>query len=97
MLATLRDHQAELEAVGVVHLRLHGSVARGDASEASDVDLIADFDAIRKYSLLDRVALGNGLTGSGSPLVWGILVLRRMESAITTTANASVGESSASS
>jgi uncharacterized protein len=61
VIATLREHQAELEAAGVVHLRLHGSVARGDASDASDVDLIADFDAARKYSLLDRVALENRL------------------------------------
>ncbi|HXJ95861.1 MAG TPA: nucleotidyltransferase domain-containing protein [Terriglobia bacterium] len=61
IIATLRDHQAELEAASVVHLRLHGSVARGDASDNSDVDLIADFDAARKYSLLDRVALENRL------------------------------------
>jgi uncharacterized protein len=62
VIATLRQHQVELEAAGVVHLRLHGSVARGDASEASDVDLIADFDDARKYSLLDRVALENRLS-----------------------------------
>ncbi|HUI43977.1 MAG TPA: nucleotidyltransferase domain-containing protein [Terriglobia bacterium] len=62
VIAALREHRAELEAAGVVHLRLHGSLARGDASNASDVDLIADFDAGRKYSLLDRVALENRLT-----------------------------------
>jgi uncharacterized protein len=61
VIATLRQHQAELEAAGVVHLRVHGSVARGDASDYSDVDLIADFDAARRYSLLDRVALENQL------------------------------------
>lgn len=61
MIATLRRHQAELEGAGVVHLRLHGSVARGDASDASDVDLIAEFDAARRYSLLDRVGLENRL------------------------------------
>lgn len=48
VIATLREHRAELEAAGVVHLRLHGSVARGDASNASDVDLIADFDSARR-------------------------------------------------
>jgi uncharacterized protein len=62
VIAALRAHRAELEAAGVVHLRLHGSVARGEASNASDVDLIADFDTTRKYSLLDRVALQNRLT-----------------------------------
>jgi uncharacterized protein len=62
VIAALREHRAELEAAGVVHLSLHGSVARGDASTASDVDLIADFDSAREYSLLDRVALENRLT-----------------------------------
>ena len=61
VIAALREHRAELEAAGVVHLRLHGSVARGEASDASDVDLIAEFDAARQYSLLDRVALENRL------------------------------------
>ena len=61
VIATLREHQAELEAAGVLHLRLHGSLARGDSSGSSDVDLIADFDAAREYSLLDRVALENRL------------------------------------
>jgi uncharacterized protein len=61
VIAALRAHRAELEAAGVVHLRLHGSVARGNASTVSDVDLIADFDTSRKYSLLDRVALENRL------------------------------------
>ena len=59
--AALREHRAELQAAGVVHLRVHGSVARGDASSVSDVDLIADFDTSRKYSLLERVALENRL------------------------------------
>jgi predicted nucleotidyltransferase len=62
VIATLREHRPELEAAGVVHLRLHGSVARGDNSTVSDVHLIADFDTARKYSLLDRVALENRLS-----------------------------------
>jgi predicted nucleotidyltransferase len=55
----LREHEPELKAAGIVHLRLHGSVARGDASAASDVDLIADFDATKPLSLLDMVGLEN--------------------------------------
>jgi uncharacterized protein len=62
VIAALGEHRAELDAANVVHLRLHGSVARGDASTASDVDLIADFDSGREYSLLDRVALENRLS-----------------------------------
>ena len=61
VIAKLREHEPELKAAGIVHLRLHGSVARGEASEASDVDLIAEFDATKPLSLLDMVGLENRL------------------------------------
>jgi predicted nucleotidyltransferase len=57
----LRECEAELRRAGIVHLRLHGSVARGEAGPDSDVDLIAEFDAARKFSLLDLVGLENRL------------------------------------
>jgi hypothetical protein len=60
VIATLRAHEPELKAAGILHLRLHGSVARGDATAASDVDLIADIDTSRRLSLLDMVGLENG-------------------------------------
>ncbi len=43
-------------------LTLFGSVARGDANEESDVDLMADFDRAKKLSLLSAVGLENKLT-----------------------------------
>ena len=61
VIAKLREHEPELKAAGIVHLRLHGSVARGEASEASDVDLIAEFDAAKPLSLLDMVGIENRL------------------------------------
>jgi predicted nucleotidyltransferase len=61
ILEILRSHQPELKAAGIVHLRLHGSVARGEASPESDVDLIAEFDASKRLSLVDMVALENRL------------------------------------
>jgi predicted nucleotidyltransferase len=48
----LRAHEAELKAAGIVRLRVFGSVARGDNSPASDVDLLADFDMTKRYTLL---------------------------------------------
>jgi uncharacterized protein len=39
MLAILRAHEGELRALGVETITLFGSVARGEASSASDVDL----------------------------------------------------------
>jgi hypothetical protein len=52
ILANLRAHAAELHAVGLTHLRLFGSIARNDASSGSDIDLLADFDASARISLL---------------------------------------------
>jgi uncharacterized protein len=40
ILATLRAHEAELRTAGVQSLSLFGSVARGEATEASDVDVL---------------------------------------------------------
>ena len=59
---TLRRHEPELRSSGVVHIRVYGSVARGEETPASDVDLLAEFDGSRLYSLLDRVALERRLT-----------------------------------
>jgi predicted nucleotidyltransferase len=57
----LRAHRAELRAAGIVHLRLHGSVARGEATADSDVDLIAEFEPGRRLTLIDMVRLENRL------------------------------------
>ena len=48
----LREHAPELKADGLVHLRVFGSVARGEASPQSDVDLMADFDKSKRVTLL---------------------------------------------
>jgi predicted nucleotidyltransferase len=56
--ARVYDHRS----AGVEHLSLLGSWSRGTAVPAlSDIDLIADFDARREYSLFDRVRLENRL------------------------------------
>jgi uncharacterized protein len=58
----LRQHEPELKAAGIVHLRLHGSVARGEATGTSDVDLVADLDPAKALSLLDMIGLENRLS-----------------------------------
>src|SRR5271154_6935216 len=40
--AKLKEHEAELKQLGIEHLYLFGSTARGDAREDSDVDLFFD-------------------------------------------------------
>jgi uncharacterized protein len=63
IVARLREHEGELKAAGIEHLAVHGSYARGTAiGEASDVDIIADFDRAKKLSLIGRVHLENRLT-----------------------------------
>ena len=59
---TLRAHEPELRAAGIIHLRVFGSVARGEASSYSDVDLMADLDGSKKFSLLDMSGLENRLS-----------------------------------
>jgi predicted nucleotidyltransferase len=51
----LKSHEAELKELGVEHLFLFGSVARGEADSASDVDLFFDHQKGRLglHELLD--------------------------------------------
>ena len=62
VISKLREHRDELTAAGIVHLRVFGSVARGEANDSSDVDLIAEFDNKKKLTLLDMVGLENRLS-----------------------------------
>jgi predicted nucleotidyltransferase len=62
VITKLREHEPELKAAGIVHLRLHGSLARGTATHTSDIDLIAEFDTSKRLSLLDMVGLENRLS-----------------------------------
>lgn len=62
VIATLRAHEAELRAAGIVRLSLFGSVARGDAEPGSDVDLAAEFDPDARMDLFRLVALERRIT-----------------------------------
>ncbi len=57
----LREYEAELKAAGIVHLRIFGSVARGDVTPFSDVDLMADFDKSKSFTLVSVGRLENRL------------------------------------
>jgi predicted nucleotidyltransferase len=62
VIEVLRRHEPELRAAGIVHLRLFGSVARGEESAQSDVDLMADFDRSKSLTLFDMTRLENRLS-----------------------------------
>lgn len=53
IIATLRRHEAELNELGVVHLSLFGSTARGEDSPASDIDIAATFNPAARLSGFD--------------------------------------------
>ena len=58
----LREHERELKAAGIVHLRVFGSVARGESTPESDVDLMADFDKSKRLTLVKVGSLQSRLT-----------------------------------
>lgn len=62
ILTKLREHERELRAAGIASLSLFGSVARGDAKDESDIDLIAEFDTAARLSLLGVIGLENRLS-----------------------------------
>jgi predicted nucleotidyltransferase len=43
-ISRLRAHEADLKRLGVEHLYLFGSTARGEARDDSDVDLFFDYE-----------------------------------------------------
>jgi predicted nucleotidyltransferase len=57
VLARLRAHQQELERAGILRLAVFGSVARDENTAHSDVDLMGDFDSVKRLNLFDMVGL----------------------------------------
>ncbi len=68
VLQTLRTHEGELRALGVLHASIFGSVARGDAGEESDVDVLVELDRERPMGLFEysrvKIHLAELLGGS---------------------------------
>lgn len=53
----VKQHAEVIRARGVTHLALFGSLARGDAGNQSDVDVVVDIEPGRKFSLIDLASL----------------------------------------
>lgn len=60
--AKLLELEPTLKAAGILHLHLHGSVVRGEATTDSDVDVAAQFDRAKRLSLIDLVGLQNTIS-----------------------------------
>jgi predicted nucleotidyltransferase len=64
-IARLKAHEAELRRLGVEHLYLFGSTARGEAREDSDVDLFFDYQrgTFGLFDLMDVQERTSGILG----------------------------------
>jgi uncharacterized protein len=61
-LRTLCAHVAELSALGVIHASIFGSVARGDATADSDIDVLVELDPDAHVSLFDLSGIQRSLS-----------------------------------
>ena len=57
VLQTLRTHQNELRLLGVSHAAVFGSVARGEASANSDIDVLVELDEYRSMGIFEYARL----------------------------------------
>jgi predicted nucleotidyltransferase len=55
VIALLKQHESFFREKGVTRLAVFGSVARGDATEESDIDLVIEVDDTAKFGLFDHV------------------------------------------
>jgi uncharacterized protein len=64
-IARLKEHESELKQLGIDHLFLFGSTARGDARADSDVDLFFDHPtgSIGLYELIDLQETASRILG----------------------------------
>lgn len=69
VLETLRAHEQDLRQRGVAHAAVFGSVARGEATATSDIDVLVELEpahpiGIFEYSRL-KLYIGEMLGGAG--------------------------------
>jgi predicted nucleotidyltransferase len=57
VLQTLRSHEVELRNRGVLHAAVFGSVARGEPTASSDVDVLIDLDPAHPIGLFEYAHL----------------------------------------
>ncbi len=72
VLNTLRAHAEDFQRLGVAHMAVFGSVARGEATEESDVDLVVDIASeahVTLFDLMDIQDIGTTLVGTSVDVI----------------------------
>ena len=68
-LEVLRTHEGDLRRLGVMHAAVFGSVARGEASADSDIDVLVELDAARPIGIFEyarlKLYIGELFDGTG--------------------------------
>ena len=57
IIETLKAREAALRRLGVRHIALFGSAARGEAIEASDIDILVDLQPDAPFGVFEYVGL----------------------------------------
>lgn len=73
VIAKLREHETELRAAGAEHVSLFGSVARGEATEVSDLDVLVTLSDLVIQSSSHPVRLG-GISVLSQPSKSGLSI-----------------------
>ena len=62
-LRILAAHKAQLRTMGVEHVSVFGSVARDEADEASDIDILVEFAPGARIGLFEFLDIQEALAG----------------------------------
>ncbi len=69
VLHALRTHESDLRGMGVAHAAVFGSVARGEADDDSDIDVLVELDRSQELGIFEysriKLYIGDILGGVG--------------------------------
>ena len=84
----LRQHEADLKRLGVEHLYMFGSIARGEAGSDSDVDLFFDYQKgkLGVYELMDVKEYAASILGRKADIMTRDSLHKTLREAIEATA-----------
>jgi hypothetical protein len=70
-ISRLRRHEADLKRLGVAHLYIFGSTARGEARDDSDVDLFFDYEKGKfgLFELMDVKEYATNILGRNADIM----------------------------